>query len=66
MTSRTDEEIRMMLANPTEATIRAVAKAISAVWASENKSVDIEQAATLFEPSARAAIATLAKLSDAP
>jgi hypothetical protein len=36
--------------------VRAVAKAIAAVWSSENKNADIEQAATLFEPSARAAI----------
>lgn len=57
------EAAKDALVSPTTANVRVVAKAISAVWNSENKTADIEQATTLFEPSARAAIAALAKLA---
>lgn len=49
---------------PNPSQIRIVAEAIVRVWRSENKEkgLDMEQAITLFEPSARAAIAATAKL----
>jgi hypothetical protein len=57
------EKLRNALNAPDLATIRSVAKGIGGVWTSENKSADIEQVATLFEPSARAALTAIAKLA---
>jgi len=36
--------------------IKAAARAIAKVWTSENKNADLQQASTLFEPSAEAAL----------